>query len=212
MYGIENYYAFVLACIILNITPGADTIYVLTRSISQGRKAGVFSVLGIITGVLVHILLAVFGLSAVLAKSIVIFTTIKWIGAGYLFYLGIKMLISKSVINLDTNTKSDISTLKIYRQGFLTNVLNPKVALFFLSLLPQFVSLEYINTTLPYLILGFTFVFTGTLWCLFVAISASKMTQTFRAKPSITNWMQKISGGIFMILGLQLLFVKDKVN
>jgi len=211
MYGIENYYAFVITAIILNITPGADTVYILTRSISQGQKAGIVSVLGIVSGAFIHVILAVFGLSIILAKSIVAFTIVKWIGALYLIYMGIQMLRSTSSLDFNKPLKaSKTSVLKIYRQGLFTNLLNPKVALFFLSLLPQFVEPSHINDSLPYLILGFTFITTGTIWCLFLAISSSKMSEILRAKPTISKWMSKISGSIFLGLGLQLLFSKQK--
>lgn len=211
MYGIENYYAFILTGIILNITPGADTVYILTRSISQGQKVGVFSVLGIASGAFIHILLAVFGLSAILAKSIFLFTVVKWVGALYLLYIGMQMISNKSSLILNSNTviKRD-SLLKVYRQGLFTNLLNPKVALFFLSLLPQFIESSYINNPIPYLILGITFITTGTIWCLFLVLMASKISATLRAKAGISKWMQKISGTVFMGLGLQLLFTKQQ--
>ena len=99
MYGIENYIVFVLSGILLNIAPGNDTIYILTRSIAQGRKAGIFSVFGISTGGLTHTLLASLGLSVVLGESIVLFNMIKFIGAGYLIYLGVKALLSKTELS-----------------------------------------------------------------------------------------------------------------
>lgn len=136
MSGIENYLGFIIAGIIMNLTPGADTIYIITRSIAQGKKAGIYSVLGIGSGAIIHIILAGFGLSVILAKSILLFNIIKWIGASYLIYLGVRMLLDKSKLFADEKTefeKTDLS--KIYRQGFITNVLNPKVAIFFLSLL-----------------------------------------------------------------------------
>jgi threonine/homoserine/homoserine lactone efflux protein len=136
MYGIENYVGFVIAGILLNLTPGADTMYILTRSISQGRRAGVYSVLGIGSGCLIHTILAAFGLSIILAKSALAFNIIKYVGVAYLVYLGIKMIMEKN--NLFDNKTQQLETtklVKIYQQGLLTNVLNPKVALFFLSFL-----------------------------------------------------------------------------
>ncbi len=210
MDGIENYLGFLLAGIIMNLTPGADSIYIITRSIAQGKKAGIYSVLGIGSGAIIHIILAAFGLSVLLAKSIVFFNIVKWTGAAYLIYLGIKMLIDKSHLFDNEKTEFEKTNLwKIYRQGFWTNVLNPKVALFFLSLLPQFIKPEYANNAVPFLILGGTFLFTGTIWCLFLALSASFMTNTLRKNNSIGKIMKKVSGYIFIGLGLQLLIKKN---
>ena len=209
MYGIENYLGFIIAGVILNLTPGADTLYILTRSITQGRRAGIYSVLGITTGGLIHTTLAAFGLSIILAKSAVAFNTIKYIGVAYLVYLGIKMIINRN--NLFDNKTQKIETtdlFKIYRQGLLTNVLNPKVALFFLSLLPQFINPHYANGPIPFLILGVTFMTTGTIWCLILVYSASLITKTLRNNDSIGKIMQKISGFIFIGLGIKILIDK----
>ncbi len=206
MYGIENYLGFIIAGILLNLTPGADTMYILTRSITQGRRAGIYSVLGITTGGLIHTALAAFGLSIVLAKSAFTFNMIKYIGVAYLVYLGIKMILDRN--NLFDNKTQKIETtdlFKIYRQGLLTNVLNPKVALFFLSLLPQFINPQYANGTIPFLILGVTFMTTGTIWCLMLAYAASLITQTLRNHDRIGKTMQKISGLLFIGLGIKIL-------
>ena len=210
MNGIENYLGFLLAGIIMNLTPGADSIYIITRSIAQGKKAGIYSVLGIGSGAIIHIILAAFGLSVLLAKSILLFNIVKWTGAIYLIYLGIKMLIDKSNLFDNETTEFEKADLwKIYRQGFLTNVLNPKVAIFFLSLLPQFIKPEYANSSIPFLILGGTFLFTGTIWCLFLAYSASFMTDTLRKNDRVGKIMKKVSGYVFIGLGLQLLIKRN---
>ena len=144
MIGIQHYETFLLAGILLNLTPGNDTIYILSRTIAQGRKAGIMSVLGIATGSLVHTLFAAVGLSVIIAQSPVLFNIIKYAGAAYLFYIGIRMILSKSsVINLQKPEKQKYN--KIYLQAVLTNVLNPKVALFFISFLPQFIDPSYSN-------------------------------------------------------------------
>lgn len=206
MYGIENYLGFLVAGILLNLTPGADTIYILTRSISQGKRAGIYSVLGISTGVLVHTVLASFGLSIILAKSVVAYNLVRYVGVAYLFYLGVRMIIEKNNLfdNKDQKIKG-LSLLKIYWQGMLTNVLNPKVALFFLSFLPQFINPAYAIGPLPFLILGLTFLTTGTLWCFFLASSASLVSKTLRNNDRIGKMMQKISGIVFIGLGIKLL-------
>lgn len=209
MLGIDNYLGFIIAGVILNLTPGADTMYILTRSISQGKRAGVYSVYGIGTGVLIHTILASFGLSIILAKSATAFLIVKYMGVAYLIYLGIRMILSKSnSFDNDKQKLEKLDLLKIYRQGVITNVLNPKVALFFLAFMPQFINPQYAKGALPFLTLGLTFLTTGTVWCLFVAYSSSLITETLRKNDKIGKYMQKISGLIFIGLGLKLLFTK----
>ncbi|MBN1599191.1 MAG: LysE family translocator [Bacteroidales bacterium] len=208
--GIQNYGAFIIAGIILNLTPGADTIYILTRSVSQGKQAGTVSILGIVTGCLFHICFAAFGLSIILAQSALAFNIVRIAGGLYLVFLGIKAFISRSGNFSVTERKNNKSSLiKIYRQGMFTNLLNPKVALFFLSFLPQFIVPEFTSGPFPFLILGFTFLTTGTIWCFFLAVTASYMTNTLQNNPRIAFWMQKISGGIFITLGFNLILRKS---
>ena len=204
MIGIENYYTFLFAGIILNLTPGADTIYIISRSVAQGRRAGIVSVLGIMTGSMIHTTFAALGLSMILATSALAYEIVKYAGAGYLIYLGIKMLILKSDTFITQNGIQEDRLIEIYRQGVLTNVLNPKVALFFLSFLPQFVNPQYTKGPLPFLLLGLTFTTTGTIWCLIVAYSAASLTQRLRQNQILVKIMQKICGFVFIFLGLQL--------
>lgn len=210
MFGIENYLGFVLAAIILNLTPGADTFYILTRSVSQGTRAGLVSVAGIITGCVVHVFCAAFGLSLILTTSATVFAFVKWAGAGYLIFLGVKTLLEKqSEFNAGMFKNNAGSLLKVYRQGILTNVLNPKVALFFLSFLPQFINPEHVNGPMPFLVLGATFLFTGTIWCLLLSWMAASMTHTLRSHPVIGTVLTKLSGLVFIGFGLKLAFQKN---
>lgn len=176
----------------MNITPGTDTMYIVSRSVSQGKKAGIYSVLGISTGSLVHTFLAAVGLSVILTTSVVLFTIIKIIGAGYLIYLGVRMLIQKSS-NLELKDTKSMSLKKIYTQGLLTNVTNPKVALFFISFLPQFISGDNTYGPLPFIILGLSFVMTGTVWCLLVAIFSSYATKKFIQFPFIDDRLDAVT-------------------
>ena len=209
MYGIDNYIIFVLSGIILNITPGNDTIYILTRSIAQGRKAGIFSVLGISTGGLTHTMLASLGLSVVLSKSLILFNMIKFIGAGYLIYLGVKALLwKKELSERPVPIDKSIDYIKIYTQGYLTNLFNPKVALFFLSFLPQFIKPDAGNSPIPFLILGCTFLTTGTIWCMVLAFMASSLSDVLRKNKKISMIMQKLSGAVFVGLGLKIALEK----
>ena len=217
MFGIENYLGFILTGILLNITPGSDTMYIITRSVSQGKKAGLYSVLGIVSGILVHTVLAALGLSIILANSPLAFTIVKYIGASYLCYLGFKMLInrSESVIadNLPNTEKlTQAKTLnykQIYRQGVLTNTFNPKVALFFIAFFPQFIDPSYAHSTLSFLILGLIFALTGLIWCLCLALLASRFSEKLRENPAIESMLNKFSGVVFIGLGIKLLTERD---
>jgi len=204
MFGIVHYEMFLIAGIILNITPGADSIYILSRSISQGYKAGIYSVLGISSGGTLHTLLAALGLSVVLSQSALAFTIVKTAGALYLGYLGIKTLCSKSNI-LVSRTDEVMSNRDTFLQGLITNVLNPKVALFFISFLPQFIDPQNSYGIVPFILLGITFLTTGTLWCLFLVFFSSKATAFLRRSSRATNMMNKICGSIYLLLGTKLL-------
>ena len=216
MFGIENYLGFILAAILLNLTPGTDSMYIITRSISQGQTAGFYSVLGITSGILVHTLLASLGLSVLLANSPTAFMLVKYIGAGYLCYLGVKMLMSKQQPLIasrlqDSEKPKSIKPLdhwQIYKQGVLTNTFNPKVALFFLAFFPQFIDSSYAYGMLSFLMLGLTFATTGFIWCLCLAMLASKFSKKLRENPKIESMMNKISGVVFMGLGIKLLTEK----
>lgn len=207
MFGIINFGTFLIAAIILNITPGTDTMYILSRSISQGKKAGVLSALGITTGAIFHVVFATLGLSIILSKSAMAFEIVKLLGAIYLIFLGLKTILKKSSNNFELENKQ-ISYRKIYLSGILTNVLNPKVALFFIAFLPQFINPEYTKSSLPFLILGITFLTTGTIWCLFLALFASKLSHKIRENYVIKKWLDKITGSIFIALGIKLALSK----
>ncbi len=204
MFGIVHYEMFLIAGIVLNITPGSDTIYILSRSISQGRRAGIYSVLGIISGCAVHTLLAALGLSVILMQSALAFTIVKAAGALYLGYLGITTLLAKDNA-LALQTGNVMSAQDIYLQGLLTNVLNPKVALFFISFLPQFIDPQNSYGIIPFIVLGATFLTTGTLWCLLLVLSSSGVTAFLRENTKAATLMNKICGGIYLLLGVKLL-------
>lgn len=209
MFGIINFEAFLIAGIVLNLTPGADTMYILGRSISQGKKAGILSALGISTGAIFHIILATLGLSIILAKSALVFEIVKYLGATYLIFLGIKSLLTKSNGKFELKQEhKQVSNIKIFTSGVLTNILNPKVALFFLAFLPQFIDPNYTQSSLSFLVLGLTFLCTGTVWCLILAVFASKLSYKIRKNYKIKLWLDKITGGIFILLGIKLALSK----
>ena len=207
MFGIENYPLFISSGILLNITPGNDTIYILTRSIAQGRTAGIFSVLGITSGAIVHTLLAAFGISALCSEIPGLFLGITLLGGTYLVYLGIRTFTGTTLPIPSVSTDIAPTAVPIiYRQGFLTNLLNPKVALFYLSFMPQFINPSYGNKAIPFLLLGVTFMTTGTLWCMLLAVFSSRFTSILRKERRISNCLKFASGSIFIGLGIKLFF------
>ena len=211
MTGIIHFETFLITGILLNITPGNDTIFILTRSIGQGKKAGIISVLGIGTGSIIHTILAAFGLSVIVAKSLLLFNIIKYAGAAYLIYMGFKMLTDNSLLNTDTKTfDNSVDYQKIYRDAIITNVLNPKVALFFISFLPQFIDTSSKNTVLPFLTLGVTFVITGTIWCFMLAIFASAIFGKLKNNKNVSTYINKICGLAFIGLGIKVALTDRK--
>jgi threonine/homoserine/homoserine lactone efflux protein len=203
MFGTQHLALFVTSGILLNLTPGQDTLYIVGRSISQGRRAGLLSVLGIACGTIVHTCAAAFGLSAILATSAQAFTIVKFAGAVYLVYLGARMLLDRSGELTPGNFERE-SGGAIFRAGFVTNLLNPKVALFFMAFLPQFVDPAAASKTLAFLFLGAVFIFNGTLWCLVLAFGASAMSRRFRNNPSLAVVVRRAAGALFVGLGVRL--------
>lgn len=207
--GIVHLETFILAVIIFAITPGVDTIYILNRTITQGRPAGLYSTFGILSGVLVHTTLAAFGLSVILAKSAAVFSMVKYMGAAYLFYLGIaKLFFSRDSISDKIKTSKKESMLKIYTSGVIANVLNPKVALFFLAFFPQFVDPSYKGAISPFISLGIIYIIIDLIWCILLTIGASFFAHKVINNEKTGLWMNKISGGIFILLGLKIALIK----
>ena len=210
MLGIQHFWLFVVSGLLLNITPGQDTLYIVTRSVAQGRRAGLWSVLGISTGSVVHTLAAAFGLSAILATSASAFIVVKFAGAAYLIYLGVKMLLERPAAE-STGVEPALqheSAWAIYRAAVLTNVLNPKVALFFLAFLPQFVAPDAPSRVLSFLFLGAVFVFNGTLWCLVLVMAASALSGRLRRNASGARRLRQATGAVFVGLGARLALSK----
>lgn len=209
MFGITNYTTFLITGIILNLTPGSDTLYILSRSISQGKKAGILSALAISCGSIFHTIFAAMGLSIILSQSLMAFNIVKYAGAAYLIFLGIKTLLSKNVASAGiAEIKSELNYRKIFISGIVTNLLNPKVALFFLAFLPQFIDPSYSNHAFSFVMLGLTFVTTGTIWCLILAIYSSKLANAINKSDKVKLWLDKITGIIFISLGLKLALMK----
>ena len=207
MFGIVHFEVFLVTAILLNITPGTDTMYIVSRSVSQGRMAGIYSALGISAGIVVHTLLAAFGLSVILMQSSFLFNVIKIIGAIYLAYLGVRMLLAKNTVQEKSLTKQ--SHKKIFLQGMVTNVTNPKVALFFLAFLPQFIHTDAgVSSPIPFIILGLTFMLTGGIWCLLTAFVSSIATTKLRGSAKVSTVLNRVTGLVFIAMGIKLLQTK----
>ena len=204
MFGIHDYGLFVASAVLLNIAPGQDTLYILGRSIGQGRRIGVCSALGVSAGTLVHTVAAALGLSAILAASATAFLLVKLAGAAYLVWLGIRALMAPALVVPAPASSVRAGAAKAFRQGLLTNVLNPKVALFFLAFLPQFVAPDSAAKTSAFLVLGLTFVTTGTIWVLILATAAAQVRGLLTDRPRVQVWIARIMGSLFVFLGLRL--------
>lgn len=189
----------------LNITPGPDTIYILGRTLAQGRSAGVASVLGISTGCLVHTLAAALGLSVLLARSAMAFSLVKTAGAAYLIYLGVRMLWKREISESTTGPGFTVEPAwTIYRQAVLTNVLNPKVALFFLAFLPHFVALDASTHLVPFIFLGSVFILNGTIYCLLLVFFATAVMERLRRNAGSSRLIKRVTGIAFVGLGVRL--------
>ena len=205
MLGIHHYWLFIATAILLIITPGQDTFFILGRSLSGGRSAGIAAALGISTGTVIHTIAAALGLSALLATSPYAFMAVKFAGAAYLVYIGIRALVSRSngLPGSDAAVGDD-GRWSAFRQGIVSNLLNPKVALFFLALMPQFIEASSTHKVAAFLALGLSFVTLGVVWCLVLVIAAAKLRAVFLRRPSMANVLNKVAGAMFIALGLKL--------
>ena len=205
MLGIHHYWLFIATAIVLILTPGQDTFFILGRSIASGRPAGIAAALGISAGTIVHTGAAALGLSALLATSPYAFMAVKFAGAAYLLYIGVRALLTRSngLPGAQPASAGD-GRWPAFRQGIVTNLLNPKVALFFLALMPQFISAGSTHKVGAFLALGLSFATLGLLWCMTLAIGASYLRKAFLRRPSLASWMNRIAGMMFIALGLRL--------
>lgn len=209
--GTENLGVFVAAGLLLNITPGADMLFIAGRSAAQGTKAGIVAAIGIGAGCLIHILFAAFGLSVVLATSAVAFSLVKYAGAAYLIYLGIATLLTiRKGEPQNTEELTPLPMSRIFRQAILVNALNPKVALFFMALLPQFVSPVSPYPSLSFLFLGVLFDVNGTIVNIVFALLTSHIASKFRQSSIFARTCKVIAAGLFVGLGIRLAMTTQK--
>jgi threonine/homoserine/homoserine lactone efflux protein len=207
MAGIQHLWLFVVSGLLLNITPGPDSLFIMARSATQGWRAGFVACWGIGSGVFVHVFAAALGLSALLATSATAFTVVKVVGAVYLAWIGIGMLRQRVGANeavvADAPPRA-ISYGAIFRQGFLTNVLNPKVALFFLAFVPQFIAPDAPSKPLAFIVLGVIFDINGMLWCHSLALFTAFASRRLKVGAAVGRWLNRTMGAVFVALGAKL--------
>ena len=199
--------AFIAAGLVLNLTPGPDVFYIVSHSLKSGVRAGLVAALGITAGCCVHIAAAAIGVSALVAASATAFAVLKWVGAAYLVYVGAAMLLArgKPTSLPDAGAAAgSVPSWTVFHRGFLTNTLNPKVALFFLAFVPQFIPHDAPHPSLSFLLLGLLFNFNG-LWVNFGwAWAAAWMARRVGLVARGVRWLERVAGTIFIGFGIQL--------
>lgn len=210
MLGIHEIWLFILSGVLLNITPGPDSVYVIGRSMQMGWRGGAAAAFGISCGCFVHVATAAIGLSALLMASSTAFSILKLVGAAYLVVTGLQMLWSRPVLAAVRKDAERSSLRRVFLQGAFTNALNPKVALFFLAFLPQFVAADAPHKPLAFLTLGLIFIFTGTLWCLVLAAFAAKAAHRLRRSEGAIAWVNRALGGLFIYLGIRVAMLESR--
>jgi threonine/homoserine/homoserine lactone efflux protein len=208
MWGTQHLWLFVVSGLLLNIAPGPDSILIMSRSARSGWRAGFVAAWGVGSGVCVHVLAAALGLSALLATSATAFTVVKMVGAAYLVWIGIGMLRSRAGAAAGTvDAVADARPVcwrEVFAQGFLTNVLNPKVALFFLAFVPQFIAPDAPSKPLAFLLLGAIFDVNGMLWCHALALFTAFASRRVKLRAGAGPWLHRTIGALFVALGVKL--------
>ena len=207
MAGINNFSLFLISSIILIISPGPDFIYVTTRGISDGNKAGILSAIGISTGLLIHTLFAAFGLSAIIQASRLAYQIVKYAGAAYLIYLGLKSILSKTENKNKKLLKKNNGN--IYKQGILTNVFNPKAILTFLAFLPQFVDVSIKNPVFQFTFLGVIEAVLAVIWFSFIGYFAGRIGDLIKKSKIFQNIIKYLSSVVMLFLGLRIILQKE---
>jgi threonine/homoserine/homoserine lactone efflux protein len=205
----SNFPLFVAASWALIIAPGPDMLYVITRGMAQGRKAGLLSALGVTLGILVHTIFAALGLAVLLQTSALAFLVVKYAGALYLVYLGLKTFKDKSSFAAPAQAQK-VDFHSIFWQGVLSNVLNPKIALFFLAFLPQFVNRESGHVALQMFTLGIVFALFGIMFLSVVGYFSGGIGRWLARRAGVAGLLRWLTGGVFIGLGVRLALVERK--
>jgi len=208
MLGIHDLGLFIVSGLLLNIMPGPDSLLIMSRSATQGARAGCVAALGIGAGVFVHMFAAALGLSAILSTSATAFTVVKYVGAAYILYLAAGLLRSTPRDAIAVAPVAPMPFSRIFAQGFLTNVLNPKVALFFLAFVPQFIHADAQYKAFAFIVLGFIFNVNGMLWCFALALFTARAKARMKVSPQVALWLNRATGGLFVWLGVKLALSK----
>jgi RhtB (resistance to homoserine/threonine) family protein len=207
VFGTHDLLFFVLAGWLLNVTPGPDTALIVARATRFGLRGGIAAVAGVGCGIMVHVTAAALGISALIAASAAAFAVVKFCGAAYLVYIGVRMIVTRRPRDGADNApaaKAALPLSAIFRQGFVTNALNPKVALFFLAFLPQFVDAAAPSKALALLFLGVVFNVNGSLWNLIVAVVTARAARMVRGARSYQRWVDGTIGAVFVAFGIRL--------
>ena len=204
MFGTHDLPLFVATALVLNATPGVDMLFTLSRTLQHGWRTGIAAALGITAGCVIHTVAAALGLAALLATSALAFSAVKWLGAAYLLWLAWGML-RASVRDAEPilATSPPTPSTRVFAQGFLTNVLNPKVALFFLALLPQFISADAPDKTVAFLFLGAVFIVGGALF-LFALVALAHRMRAFGASRVTRRLLNALGGALFAAVAVRL--------
>ena len=203
---IETLFSFAIATTMLALSPGPDNIFVLTQSIVNGKKYGLATVFGLISGCLIHTTLLAFGVSAIIKESESVYLTIKIFGAVYLLYLAYKVYKSDDNIELSQNNIQKKSTLQLFKQGFIMNVLNPKVTIFFLAFFPGFLFSDQLSTVIQFYVLGLIFMLVSLVIFSGIAILSGKISEKIKLNNKIgfyLKWMQVI---VFTLIAFLILY------
>jgi threonine/homoserine/homoserine lactone efflux protein len=197
---------FFSAALALTLSPGPDMIYILSRTTAQGAKAGIAATAGVCSGAFVHVFATALGLSAILLASSAAFTVVKTIGAAYLVYLGVRALRAKggSAQLSPRATPGAVTSWQAYRDGVLIDVLNPKVAIFFMAFLPQFVRPEAGSTAIQLIVLGTMVIALGFVVNSLLALAAARTIGFFKARPMASTWLNRVFGSLLITLGCRL--------
>ena len=207
MLSLPTLLLYTTGAIVIIISPGPDFLYVTTRGISQGRKAGVLSAAGISIGLTIHTALAALGLSAILNTSDIAFQTVKFIGAGYLIYLGLSTLMKGKNLTLISD-KKNIDTMSVVKQGILTNVFNPKAIITFMAFIPQFINPSNKSATIQIIVMGGILSFLAVIWFGIVGFFAGAIGMWLSKQSLYQKLIRWLAGCIIIGLGLRLAFTR----
>lgn len=205
-YSYSHWAVFFSASFLLALSPGPDIMFILGRTIEGGRRSGFAAMFGIWAGTVVHIILAIVGLSAVIASSPAVFSAVKWIGVLYLLWLGVSAIRAQEIILTDDHAKNSVSTRGVFFQGVLVTMLNPKIAIFFIAFLPQFVVDGAGPTWFQLLLHGVLLIAVSAVVEPVFVLLGAKLTQNLRNNPQVNFWLSRILGILFIVLAARLAF------